>query len=416
MNEGSHCSICLGEYTSVGTHRVTSLKCGHLFGMECIEKWIGTYKRNYCPTCFAPCKKIHLRQIFATKVEAIDAGKEKEIIDKYIKECEMRKSLEMEVSKLKTHIDILKSSVKQSIALEKTSHSKIHMTFLKYCKIHFFPDDSLLEFDAVNQVVIITCRKNGNFGIFRYSLSDFSINSFITFKSIIRDLKISPFSDGLCLVAYGATVSLYNIYSGGIARTLSFDTEVSAVSFSPTNRDVVHVGDFAGWLYICNLISGEIIKIKICNENIHGIVVVEDVLYVASAMGIYMHTGKVHAESVFNKFESNVTGICTGITSDGENILAIFRDQEYSVTGVLLGKKHVVFNPEIKQFFRHNDKVFNGYVIMCDDLRQTLKVLDINTLQMVYSYIFKEEVVSFCGDSKILVVLTRRGVYVYTGG
>ncbi len=34
------CSICLGEWTSGGEHRLVSLKCGHLFGESCIAKWL----------------------------------------------------------------------------------------------------------------------------------------------------------------------------------------------------------------------------------------------------------------------------------------------------------------------------------------------------------------------------------------
>ncbi|ELA41634.1 uncharacterized protein VICG_01267 [Vittaforma corneae ATCC 50505] len=416
MDGGVYCLICFAEYTLTGGHRVISLKCGHLFGAECIEKWLNVYKRNYCPTCSAPCRKTHLRPIFAAKVEATDTEKEKQIIDKYIKENEIRKALEIEVSKLKSHIEILKSSFKQNLTATKPVGSKIHMRFVKYCKIHFFPDDSFVEFDAINQAVIISCRKNGDFGLFKYSLSNFSINSFIKFGDAVRDFKLSPFNDGLCLVAYSRCVSLLNIYTENTIKSLSFDTNVSAICFSSLDRDLIFVADMIGWLYICNLTSGKIKKAKVCNENIHSIASAEDILCVASVFGLYIHGGSSYEQISFKKLESDTPGICSGVTSDGRNVLAVFRNAEYTVSGILLGKKHIVFDPEVKQLFKHNDKVFNGYIMVCDDFRNAIKVLDLNTFQMVYSYAFKEAVVGFCGDSTVLAVLTKRGIYIYDNG
>lgn len=34
------CPICLEGLTSSGIHRPACLKCGHIFGEHCIQKWI----------------------------------------------------------------------------------------------------------------------------------------------------------------------------------------------------------------------------------------------------------------------------------------------------------------------------------------------------------------------------------------
>ncbi|CAC5413882.1 E3 ubiquitin-protein ligase RFWD3 [Mytilus coruscus] len=39
-DEGNCCPICFEEWTSSGNHRLASLKCGHLFGQSCIDKWL----------------------------------------------------------------------------------------------------------------------------------------------------------------------------------------------------------------------------------------------------------------------------------------------------------------------------------------------------------------------------------------
>lgn len=41
-NEEETCSICLEPWTNSGAHRLVCLKCGHLFGEACIERWLKT--------------------------------------------------------------------------------------------------------------------------------------------------------------------------------------------------------------------------------------------------------------------------------------------------------------------------------------------------------------------------------------
>ena len=40
LQSTSDCPICLQPWSSNGAHRIAVLKCGHLFGQECIERWI----------------------------------------------------------------------------------------------------------------------------------------------------------------------------------------------------------------------------------------------------------------------------------------------------------------------------------------------------------------------------------------
>lgn len=38
--EEETCSICFEPWTNSGAHRLVCLKCGHLFGEACIERWL----------------------------------------------------------------------------------------------------------------------------------------------------------------------------------------------------------------------------------------------------------------------------------------------------------------------------------------------------------------------------------------
>lgn len=40
--EGDGCIICLEAWTTAGEHRLAALRCGHLFGFTCIQRWLKT--------------------------------------------------------------------------------------------------------------------------------------------------------------------------------------------------------------------------------------------------------------------------------------------------------------------------------------------------------------------------------------
>ncbi len=49
------CSICFEPWTNSGIHRLVCLKCGHLFGEGCIDRWVKSNPK--CPQCNRPSKR-----------------------------------------------------------------------------------------------------------------------------------------------------------------------------------------------------------------------------------------------------------------------------------------------------------------------------------------------------------------------
>ena len=68
------CPICLGAWTNVGEHRLCSLRCGHLFGFECIKQWLNSDNESAkkCPQCNAKASAKQIRFIYANKVTCLD--------------------------------------------------------------------------------------------------------------------------------------------------------------------------------------------------------------------------------------------------------------------------------------------------------------------------------------------------------
>ena len=68
------CIICYEQWTNVGPHGLSSLPCGHLFGYECIHRWLS--QATTCPECNQPAKQADIRQIRARNLTAVDNSNE----------------------------------------------------------------------------------------------------------------------------------------------------------------------------------------------------------------------------------------------------------------------------------------------------------------------------------------------------
>lgn len=411
MDNGSICPICFAEYVINDKHYPVALKCGHLFGFECIEKWMQQSKRNYCPTCSEPCKKVQIRKIYASRIVVYDKHKEHEYMEKYMRENEEKKILENKIQNLESQIDIMKMSIKQNY-VQIQNITKLHTEFFKYSKIHFYPENSIIEFDSINQVILISCYKNGCYGFYKYFLGDTSINCFIDVSHKIRDMKVSPFNDGLLLLAYGNFIELINIYSETVIAKMDFENDITSVGFDLNSRDHVFYGDSGGFVGVYNLIDKTTSSVEVSNININ-VVQCGANLYASTIFETFTIEYTNNKLGRVKKVEIDAPGICTNISSTENIVFLSFRDSDYAVTNVFLGKKFLIFSPEVKQINKHYDRIFNGYVFIMDDNKKAIKVLDYNTLKMVHSYPFKEQIVGFSGDSNNLIVLTKKGLYCY---
>ncbi|CAG0901191.1 unnamed protein product [Darwinula stevensoni] len=89
------CPICYEGYTNSGAHRLVSLKCGHVFGQRCVERWLrGTGQR--CPSCNSHAKLKDLRVIYVTSLKAIDTAERDRALEQLEKVQEEKRKLELE--------------------------------------------------------------------------------------------------------------------------------------------------------------------------------------------------------------------------------------------------------------------------------------------------------------------------------
>lgn len=99
--DGQTCPVCFDAWSNSGSHRVVSLKCGHLFGQSCIERWIHSAgKSARCPQCNVPALKKDVWPIYVRNLKAIDTTERDRALAALEREKEHRRRVELEYHKL----------------------------------------------------------------------------------------------------------------------------------------------------------------------------------------------------------------------------------------------------------------------------------------------------------------------------
>ncbi|GLD54424.1 E3 ubiquitin-protein ligase RFWD3 [Lates japonicus] len=98
--EGDTCTICFESWTTAGEHRLSALRCGHLFGYTCIQRWLkaqGTAAK--CPQCNKKAKRSDIVLLYAPKLRALDNSEQESLKKSLEREQSLRIKAELESAK-----------------------------------------------------------------------------------------------------------------------------------------------------------------------------------------------------------------------------------------------------------------------------------------------------------------------------
>nr|CAG4718125.1 unnamed protein product [Naegleria fowleri] len=105
------CSICLNVWSSTGLHQVCCLGCGHLFGKNCIEKWLK--KNSTCPKCKKTADRSHIRLLYIDNLSAVDSQRLDQLEKQLEHEVNLRKTLENMKNGLELRVKMLMEQLGQ---------------------------------------------------------------------------------------------------------------------------------------------------------------------------------------------------------------------------------------------------------------------------------------------------------------
>ncbi|NXJ65280.1 RFWD3 ligase, partial [Rostratula benghalensis] len=104
--EGDTCTICFEQWTNAGDHRLSALRCGHLFGYTCIERWLKG-QAGKCPQCNKKAKRSDIVVLYARTLKALDTSEQERMRSSLEKEQLLRKQAELESAQSRLQLQVL---------------------------------------------------------------------------------------------------------------------------------------------------------------------------------------------------------------------------------------------------------------------------------------------------------------------
>ncbi|XP_063887090.1 E3 ubiquitin-protein ligase RFWD3-like isoform X2 [Scylla paramamosain] len=277
-DEGQTCPICFDPWTNKGDHRLSSLKCGHLFGYECISKWLqGSTKRNRgkCPQCNAKVTKKDIRIIYAKNIKVLDTTEKEMIMKELEKEREEKRRLEVEhaqtklkyelksqlVVKLQEELKMLKASalgtghlgVSSSKAGESSSLKK-RLVFREWLDVCREGGCRVMAHNEWLSMLVVSMPSQvgmfPGYGVKKINLLDLRVDRYVPLhQKQIRDLAFNPAKHDLLLsVGMDRMVKITNICSNAPVAHFIASAPLWCCSWSTTEITVFYVGTASGHL------------------------------------------------------------------------------------------------------------------------------------------------------------------------
>lgn len=280
-DDGDSCPICFDLWTTSGSHRLISLKCGHLFGQSCIEKWLKG-QGGKCPQCNAKAKRQDIRVLYAKSVKALDTTERDRALKELEKERELRRRAEMEGAQLRLQFQMAVEDTNQlRIELENvraqfknaswghqtggvgfscgTANTSVAKSSQSQIVGQFVLDKSIKIWDAGNCRVIayspslatlVASQPSSiplfpGFGVRKISALDFKTCQYLTLHSkAIRDVAFHPSVDDGILLSCGLDkkVKMTSLLSNAVIQ--SYDTPMPAWScvWNADDRNYFYAG------------------------------------------------------------------------------------------------------------------------------------------------------------------------------
>ncbi|KAM9269006.1 E3 ubiquitin-protein ligase RFWD3 isoform 2-T2 [Cariama cristata] len=104
--EGDTCAICFEQWTNAGDHRLSALRCGHLFGYTCIERWLKG-QAGKCPQCNKKAKRSDIVVLYARTLKALDTSEQERMKSSLEKEQMLRRQAELESAQSRLQLQVL---------------------------------------------------------------------------------------------------------------------------------------------------------------------------------------------------------------------------------------------------------------------------------------------------------------------
>ncbi|XP_049784679.1 E3 ubiquitin-protein ligase RFWD3-like [Schistocerca cancellata] len=275
-DDGSLCPICMDFWTNAGSHRLISLRCGHLFGYSCITRWLQvscSAGQRRCPQCNKKASPKDIRFLYARRVQALDTV-EKEKLKSQVESLQQEKNrlvLELAQSKLNQELhlkeiwelkrkceQLLSSQSQNAVHGREMSSSQsssqrniriLHDRTIEVCKSG---GCRVAAFSSWHKLLVVSQSSTNNlfsgFGIKKIDAVDLHPTQFLFLHpKPIRDMAFHHERNELLLtVSLDKCAKLVDITSNSVVHTYTTDSSLWSCCWDVNDPNVLFVGSQNG--------------------------------------------------------------------------------------------------------------------------------------------------------------------------
>ncbi|CAN0270757.1 unnamed protein product [Lampetra fluviatilis] len=100
------CPVCFEAWTNAGSHRLCTLRCGHLFGYSCIDKWLRG-QGGRCPQCNKKAKRSEVVVLYAKSIKSVDTSEEERLKSELATQQVQRRKAELESAQCRLQMQVV---------------------------------------------------------------------------------------------------------------------------------------------------------------------------------------------------------------------------------------------------------------------------------------------------------------------
>uniref|UniRef100_A0A3B5KWQ7 RING-type E3 ubiquitin transferase n=1 Tax=Xiphophorus couchianus TaxID=32473 RepID=A0A3B5KWQ7_9TELE len=237
-SEGETCSICFEVWTTAGEHRLSALRCGHLFGNTCIKRWLKAQGSTAkCPQCNKKAKNSDIVLLYAPKLRMLAL---KRLILKALMAQTGRSSAPSSSSSSSSMLS-LSQRADGSRAAQYSFSKAVLVSQTGGCRVLSFcePLSCLLASQpSPHSTLVPGC------GVKKVSLVNMKASQYVPIHSKqIRGLSFSRENNSLLLsAALDNTVKLTSLLTNTVVQTYKTDKPVWSCCWSLDNSNYIYAG------------------------------------------------------------------------------------------------------------------------------------------------------------------------------
>lgn len=260
--DGETCPICLDSWGNSGEHRLVSLKCGHLFGSQCVQRWLKaqTVKERSCPTCKSKTSIKDIRHIYARRLVAADTSQlttlQKQIDVLQAEKC--RVELELQKSRIAHRACMLQLEVLRSTLMKsqppKEAPVRKSWRFALEKNLEICKDGGcrVMTYNCRTYELYVTQKSTNNlfpgYGIRKISCVDYKLGQFVHLHPRpIRDITYSQPRD--LLLSVGLDSSARIVERGILSKTVQCGVPLWSCSWDYLRSNEFYVGGVGGVIH-----------------------------------------------------------------------------------------------------------------------------------------------------------------------